>query len=288
MEIQILTPTNGEPLPPIEWNYAEVKKWLEDGLAAYKGRVYTDSTIGDAKKDRASLNKLADAIDGKRKEMKAKYLEPYEAFEKQAKELIAMVKEQSSEIDAQVKTYENAKKDKKLNDIKEVYAAMIGNLAELVPYEKLHNPKWLNISTSASAVVEELGGKIDRIIAGLDSINSLGLDADIAEQVKGVFLKDFDLAEALAEKERIEKRRAELAKYEMTKMTKALPNDLPNEEVEQYTPSEFREMLGAQVATAPAEDAEVHTVAFRVWATASQLEALKSFLKNNNIKYGRP
>ncbi len=280
MEIQIFTPTSGEPLPPIEWNYGEVKKWLEDGLAAYKGRVYTDSTIGDAKKDRASLNKLADVIDGKRKEMKAKYLQPYEAFEAQAKELVAMVKEQSAAIDVQVKTYENAKKDKKLNDIKEAYSAMIGNLAELVPYEKLHNPKWLNVSTSASTIVEELGGKIDRIIAGLDSINSLGLEADIAEQVKGVFLKDFDLAEALAEKERIEKRREELAKYEMTKA-------LPNDEVEQYTPSELREMLGAQVKSAPAEDAEIHTVAFRVWATASQLEALKSFLKNNNIKYGR-
>ena len=281
MEIQILTPINGEPLPPIEWNYGELKKWLEDGLAAYKGRVYTDATIGDAKKDRAGLNKLADAIDGKRKEMKAKYLEPYEAFEKQAKELITMVKEQSSEIDAQVKTYENAKKDKKLNDIKEVYSAMIGNLAELVPYEKLHNPKWLNVSTSASTVVEELGGKIDRIIAGLDSINSLGLDADIAEQVKGVFLKDFDLAEALAEKERIEKRRAELAKYEAAKSA-------PKVEEEQYTPSEVQEMLGAQAESAPAEDAEIHTVAFRVWATASQLEALKSFLKTAGIKYGRP
>lgn len=280
MEIQIITPTNGQPLPPIEWNYDEVKKWIEDGLAAYKGRVYTDATIGDAKKDRASLNKLADAIDGKRKEMKAKYLEPYETFEKQAKELVAMIKEKSSGIDAQVKAYEQTQKDKKLNDIKEVYSAMIGNLAELVPYEKLHNPKWLNVSTSASAVVEEFGGKIDRIIAGLDSINSLGLDADIAEQVKGVFLKDFDLAEALAEKERIEKRRAELAKYEAAKSA-------PKVEEEQYTPSEVQGTPTEQVEEAPAEDAEIHTVAFRVWATAGQLEALKSFLKNNNIKYGR-
>ena len=191
MEIQIFTPTSGEPLPPIQWNYNEVKQWLEDGLAAYKGRVYTDSTIGEAKKDRASLNKLADVIDGKRKEMKAKYLQPYEEFEKQAKELVAMVKAQSLEIDTQVKAYEQVKKDKKLEQIKEVYAAMIGNLAELVPYEKLHNPKWLNVSTSESTVVEELGSKIDRIIAGLDSINSLNLDADIAEQVKGVFLKIF-------------------------------------------------------------------------------------------------
>jgi predicted regulator of Ras-like GTPase activity (Roadblock/LC7/MglB family) len=280
MEIQIFTPTSGEPLPPIQWNYSEVKKWLEDGLAAYKGRVYTDSTIGDAKKDRAGLNKIADVIDGKRKEMKAKYLQPYEEFEAQAKELVAMVKEQSAAIDVQVKAYEQTQREKKLNDIKEVYAALIGDLEGLVPYDKLHNPKWLNVTASPTAVVAELGGKIDRIRAGLDSINSLGLDADIAEQVKGVFLKDFDLAEALAIKEHIEKRREELAKYEAAKAAQKV-------EEEQYTPAEVQEEPTEQVKPAPAEDVEIHTVAFRVWATSSQLEALKSFLKNNNIKYGR-
>lgn len=278
MEIQIYAPTSGEPLQPISWNYEEVKKWLEDGLATYKGRVYTDSTIGEAKKDRANLNKLADVIDSKRKEMKAKYLQPYEEFEKQAKELFAMVKAQSSEIDAQVKSYEQVKKDKKLNDIKEVYAAMIGDLAGLVPYEKLHNPKWLNATTADSTVVEELGSKIDRIIAGLESINSLKLDADIAEQVKGVFLKDFDLAAALAERERIEKRREELAKYEERRLTpkyrKSTPPPPPNPPTQ-------------QVETAPAEGEEIHTLDFRVWATARQLEALKSFLKTAGIKFGR-
>ena len=279
MEIQIFTPTSGQPLPPIEWNYAEVKQWLEDGLATYKGRVYTDATIGEAKKDRASLNKLADVIDSKRKEMKAKYLQPYEEFEKQVKELVAMVKEQSAEIDVQVKAYEQEKKDKKLNDIKEVYAAMIGDLAGLVPYEKLHNPKWLNVTTSETAVVEELGGKIDRIVEGLASINSLNLDADIAEQVKDVFLKNFDLAAALAERERIEKRREELAKYEVAKASRI--------EAAQYTPPQVQEAPPQQAEPAPAENAEIHTVAFRVWATASQLEALKSFLKTAGIKYGR-
>ena len=279
MEIQIFTPTSGQPLPPIEWNYAEVKQWLEDGLATYKGRVYTDATIGEAKKDRASLNKLADVIDSKRKEMKAKYLQPYEEFEKQVKELVAMVNEQSAEIDVQVKAYEQEKKDKKLNDIKEVYAAMIGDLAGLVPYEKLHNPKWLNVTTSETAVVEELGGKIDRIVAGLASINSLNLDADIAEQVKDVFLKNFDLAAALAERERIEKRREELAKYEAAKASRI--------EAAQYTPPQVQEAPPQQAEPAPAENAEIHTVAFRVWATASQLEALKSFLKTAGIKYGR-
>lgn len=167
MEIQIFNPTQAQPLPEISWNYAELKQQLEAGLASYKGLAYGDDQIGEAKKDRARLNKLADAIDGKRKEMKSLYLRPYEAFEAQAKELVGMVKATVREIDDQVKAYEAEKKRQKQEAIEAQYQAMIGDLAELVPYSRLHNPKWLNASTGMGAICQELGGKIDRIAAGL-------------------------------------------------------------------------------------------------------------------------
>lgn len=278
MQIEIYNPAQGQPLPAVEWNYPEVKKWLEDGLAGYKGRVYTDATINEAKKDRAALNKLADAIDSKRKEMKAMYLKPYEEFEKQAKELTAMVKEHSAAIDAQVKAYDEARRQDKLEKVKVLYASMIGNLAGLVPYERLHNPKWLNVSVSMSTISEELGRSIDKIEAGLISIDKLGLDADIAEQVKGVFLKNYDLAAALAEKERIEKQREELARYEAAKaaVKETVQAAMPQEPVR-------------PPVSVPVEDDEIilEPITFKVYATRAQLAALKHFLKSNNIKYGR-
>ena len=137
MEIQVYNPTQAQPLPPITWNYLEVKQWVEDGLQAYKGRVYSNDTITEAKKDRANLNKLATAIDAKRKEMKALYLAPYEQFEAEAKELVNMIKTVSAEIDAQVKAYEDFRKQEKQQFIVEqIYKPLIGNLAELVPYER--------------------------------------------------------------------------------------------------------------------------------------------------------
>ena len=111
MEIQIYNPTQGQPLPPVKWNYDEVRQWIKDGLARYEGLVYDESRMADAKKDRATLNKLAQAIDAKRREMKQLYLEPYEEFEAQAKELTVMVKDQAAQIDAQVKAYETQKKE---------------------------------------------------------------------------------------------------------------------------------------------------------------------------------
>ena len=201
MEIQIFNPTQAQPLPEISWNYAELKQQLEAGLANYKGLAYSDDQIGEAKKDRAKLNKLADAIDGKRKEMKALYLRPYEAFEAQAKELVGMVKATVREIDDQVKAYEAARKEEKLRAIQEQYRAMIGDLAELAPYERLHNPRWLNATAGMGAICQELGNKIDRITAGLTAIDGLQLPPELAGPVKAIFLRRFDLPETKPFKE---------------------------------------------------------------------------------------
>lgn len=282
MQIEIYNPADGQALPPVKWNYDELKQQLTEGLAAYKGRVYTDDTITQAKKDRAALNKLATAIDDKRKDMKARYLQPYQDFEAQAKELAQMVKTQAAEIDAQVKAYEQHRKDEKLTKIKELYTAIIGKLANLVPYERLHESRWLNVTTSMTTITEEMGVKIEQAAAGLKAIDELGLEDDLAEQVKGVFLRDFDFVAAIAEKNRIIKRREELARYAAQTAQDAA-------EVVQDKPTMERphERTQSDSAQSVANDGELIQLDFRVWATAAQLAGLKAYLKTNNIKYGR-
>ena len=279
MQIEIYNPVHGEALPPIQWNYDEVKQWVGDGLANYKGIVYTPDTITQAKKDRANLNKLVDAIDTKRKEMKAHYLHPYEEFEAQAKELVTMVKTVVAEIDAQVKAYENFKKEEKLGEIKRLYEAMIGDLSALVPYEKLHNPKWLNVTCSVSAITEEMGGKIDRISSGLKSIDTLGLDDDLAGRVKSRFLQDYDLAGALAEKDRIIHEREELERLKAAQTAAQQPKP----QAVEYTPVEQEKPIPAQTMDVSAEE-EVKTYVFRIDVTDSQLKLLGDFMRANGIR----
>lgn len=277
MEIQIFNPTQAQPLPEISWNYAELKQQLEAGLANYKGMIYGNDQVGEAKKDRARLNKLADAIDGKRKEMKALYLQPYESFEAQAKELVGMVKATVREIDDQVKAYEAEKKRQKQEAIEAQYQAMIGDLAELVPYSRLHNPKWLNVSVGMGAICQELGGKIDRITAGLAAIDGLQLPPELAGPVKSTFLQDFDLAAALAEKDRLQRQQEELARYEAARAAQA--NQMP--------PAAPAIPMATQSAPRPEESPtaeEIFTVAFRIRATRAQLQGLKQAMINLGIK----
>ena len=280
MEIQIFNPTQAQPLPEISWNYAELKQQLEAGLANYKGLAYSDDQIGEAKKDRAKLNKLADAIDGKRKEMKALYLWPYEAFEAQAKELVGMVKATVREIDDQVKAYEAARKEEKLRAIQEQYRAMIGDLAELAPYERLHNPRWLNATAGMGAICQELGNKIDRITAGLTAIDGLQLPPELAGPVKAIFLRDFDLAAALAEKDRLQRQQEELARYEAVRAAQA--NQMPP-----AAPAAPTAPIATQSAPRPEESPtaeEIFTVDFRIRATRVQLQGLKQSMINLGIK----
>lgn len=282
MQIEIYTPTQAQPLPPVEWNYEAVKQWVQDGLKAYEGRVYTDDTINEAKKDRANLNKLVKALDTKRKEIKAVYLEPYSLFEQQAKELTAMVEQQSREIDAQVKAYDERRKQEKLEKIKaELYDPMIGSLAELVPYKKLHDPKWLNVTASMATVSSELAAKIDRIVIGLASIDKLALPEDVAAQVKGVFLERGDLAEAIAAKDRIMDERERLERYQAAQEA-AETNEVP--ECENTLP---REEKPAEANLADESGVETMQIDFRVWVTRPQMLALREFLVSNNIKYGK-
>lgn len=114
----------------IEFNFEELKGEITAKAALYKNMVYTDETIKEAKADKATLNKFVMALEDKRKEVKKECLQPYETFEKQIKELVAIVNEPVELIDSQVKTYEEKLKAEKLEQIKAYW-------------ESTEHPEWL-------------------------------------------------------------------------------------------------------------------------------------------------
>ena len=270
-------------MPPIQWNYPELKAWLSDGLKKYDGIVYDESQITQAKKDRATLNKLADAIDSKRKEMKAMYLQPYEEFEAQAKELTGMVKTVAAAIADQINAYDESRKQEKLEKIKaELYAPMIDGLADLVPYDKLHDKRWLNVSFSMTAIGTEMAQKIERIVSGLDAIDKMNLDAALMEQTKATFLEDFNLAAAIKKTERILEQRAALERLRADAEAKkaAERENVPDPK---YTPGEPEKPTVTRYSDDNAAE-PIHTVVFRIRVTASKLNLLGQFMRENGIR----
>lgn len=97
----------------IQFNYSELKAWIADRSHEYSTIVYTDDDIGQAKEDRADLNRLKKALNDRRIQIEKEYMKPFGEFKAQINEIIGMLDEPAKLIDQRVKEYEQAKKDEK-------------------------------------------------------------------------------------------------------------------------------------------------------------------------------
>lgn len=276
MELKIYNPVDGEQLQAVDFNFAELKQDMTARLAKYQDLVYTDDTIREAKVDRATLNKFRDAIENKRKEVKKFYLAPYEAFEKQIKELTALVDAPILAIDGQVKSFEQQQKEEKKIQIQDYYSEHIGNLVDLLPFDRIFIDRWLNSTVTFKEISDTINTTIERITSDLQTIADLKSDFEL--QVKDTYLRTLDLSAALNEKTRLEQQKTRLEEYQKQQAQEV-------QEVQEVPPAPQKPIQHSYVE--PREPEVLRQIDFRVWATDTQLLALKSFLKLNNMKYGR-
>nr|DAN41526.1 MAG TPA: Protein of unknown function (DUF1351) [Caudoviricetes sp.] len=275
MELKIYSPSEESGfLKAIEWNYEELKAELSQKLEDYKGLVYTEEQIKEAKADRAKLNALATAIDSKRKEIKKQCLQPYEQFEAQIKDLLALIKEPVSLIDTQIKDFEEEKKKKKLEEVKELFEKLkteAGEELEFISFEQIFEEKFLNASISLKMVETVISNKFNSIKCNLKTIADL---KEYSFEAAEVYKETLNLNEAL-----------EKAKYmvDMAERKKA------EEEKREQEKEEVKEVtLDPQEATEePATDVKREWIAFEAYISAREAKMLASWLKLNNIKIRR-
>ena len=173
MEFRLISPTESNFLKHIEWNKEELLAAVRNKVALYEGIVYTEETVKLAKNDRAELNNLVKAIDERRKKVKEVINQPYAEFEKELKEIIDLIKKQSAEIDEQVKVFEAAEKEEKKAKIMEAYEKAIGNLAEILPFSKVFDQRYLNKTCKLASAIAEVQKKIEQVKTDLETIESV-------------------------------------------------------------------------------------------------------------------
>jgi ClpP class serine protease len=127
----------------ITFNKAELMGEIKNRVAKYEGVKYGEEEIKEAKGDRATLNKFREAMEDRRKEIKAWWNEPYIRFEKDVKEVLELIDKPIKEIDEQIKGYEERKKEEKKVSIQGIYNASVGVYEELLPLSRILNMKWL-------------------------------------------------------------------------------------------------------------------------------------------------
>lgn len=207
MELKIYNPSEDGFIKSIDWNYDEIKKEVQAKVEHYKNLVYNEDQIKIAKTDRATLNKFITALENKRKEIKKQCLAPYEAFEKQLKEVVAIVNEPVLLIDSQVKNFEEQQKQLKLETICQFWDSI--EKPEWLSIKQIFNDKWLNASVKMSAIEGEIIVKLDRIAEDVKTLSSL---PEFSFEAVEVYKESLNLNAAISEGQRlldIQKRKAE-------------------------------------------------------------------------------
>lgn len=241
-------------LPAIRWNEAEVQQNLTEMLAAYTGRVYTPDTIKDAKADRAAVNKLDKQLSDAARSAKAFYMKPLEEFLQSAKQMQTQCKAVSGAIDQQVKAVEEAERQDKADALWAVYADCIGELREMIPFDRLLVPQWLNKTYDLAKASRELHKSVETRREELRLIReTCGVDA---EACTTEYLRELNLNAALVEHSRRQnardaQRRAEAERMAAERAQATAPVVIPPTDEERQIAAEAVQTAQANAAITP-------------------------------------
>lgn len=318
MELRLINPNESGFLQHIEWNSEEIRKQVQMMMSAYTDVVYTENTMKVAKDDRATLNKFKKVIEDRRKEVKKKCMEPYEQFEKEVKEITALIDKPIGMIDSQIKEYEEKQKAEKKSQIQAAYDESIGEFGNDLPFERVFDTRYLNATFSLSKAMSEVIEKIEKFKTDIATIDSL--DSKHKLNVRDVYVRTLDLSQAMAEDRRLreleerleaDRKAKEEAERIAAEQKAAAQSESEPEQMTQPVSEMGRAIAGIElqvfaqaVKAAPEEkqeapaqvpekqsepEAEVKRYKATFWCkgTLEQIKALGDYMRANNIEFGK-
>lgn len=275
MELKI---TDFQAPGKISFNYEELKQQIQTRAADYASLVYTDDQIANAKKDRADLNRLKKALNDERIRQEKEFLQPFNEFKSQVKELCDIIDVATASVDKQVKEFEDQKKAEKLNAIEEYWHSVLAadKIPAAVSFRMIFESKWLNASVSMKSIQEAIDGKVEQIRKDLDVVDSL---PSYIFEARECYLDTLDLARAVSEAHRLQeqaekrtaweaeqqKRKEEAAAAAAVRPTQVMTNINDPDDIENLPARQW--------------------VSFQAFLSADEAKALDTWLRNSGIKY---
>ncbi|WP_289147186.1 DUF1351 domain-containing protein [uncultured Megamonas sp.] len=260
-----------EGVQKITDNMSEVKEYALKTKEYYETLVYNDEQIKEAKDERASINKVVKKVADYRKDTVEKFNKPLEEFVKTAKETESILKEASNCIDVQIKKYEEEEKQAKKKECKELFDNLVGDLSELISFEKVFDNRWLNKTTKMTEVEQDIKNVIEKVNMGLQAIKEL--NSEFETELINTFLQDFDLSKAIMRNTELKEQKERLAKTEVAK-----------EETKQEV---VKEMVSKPVEDVVDERDIIKSYTLKITANYTKLTALRKFMEINDIKFER-
>lgn len=233
----------------LTYDFTKLKQEILAKIQNYAGVVYDEDQIGIAKKDKATLNRLAKEMNDERLRLEREFNEPFAKFKQDVKEVVDTIKDVSADIDSQVKEYEDRLKSEKLTLIKEWFAKEMKHYKFQLPFEVLFDDRWLNKTVEKEDVLGDIQLKLVMIENELKTIKLL------ASEDEEILIEDF-------------------FDHLDINRTLNLYNRLKSSRINQTTIKPIME--------------NETTIRYEIWveATESQLKKLGDVMRSNGIKYG--
>ena len=236
----------------IEYNKEEIEKELKVIEEKYTGLTFTEEQLGEAKEERAKLNKLVKGLGDYRKSIVKEAMTEIEPFENFMKEAEKRAKNLSESIDAQAKKFEENLKIERLAKVTEYLEALLEEKPQYAEFKQQLAPSMDNavfINKGSFTAKGEVGTKIidyiqtqlsqfDEIIAArkaqeellqqkrelivsqcISVSEMLGLKMPLTAK-QFAYLKDYDLSEITGEIQRAGKEQSEKERIAIEKIQK--------------------------------------------------------------------
>jgi len=287
----------------IHTNMEETRAWLEGVLSQYTGMVFTEESKTDAKKTVADLRKVKKEIDDSRKEVKKFWMAPYERFEAEVKDLMAMVDKPIDQTNSQIEAFEKKRLEEREAAIRQIYEEEIGDMEDFLPLYRIQGEKWKNASVTLKVIRKEMQETVTSARAGKMAIETMQSDA-VPEALRK-FQATRNLPEALAYINQYEAQRAAMLQREEERKRKE-EERRHQEEIERIRQEERQRILEEerirreaeenakreiqqvnQEKAAPLSAPESHTAVYTVVGTDAELKELEMAMDSLGLYFER-
>ena len=260
-------------------NYEPLKAAAQELAAVYGSQLVSVDAIKDAKTDMAMLRKLAKSASDMRIKIEREHAAKIATVTKQLKEVAGIFTDAAAKIDSQVKAYDEERKAARLEEIQQIYAEEIGDMADIIPFDKLYRADWLNKTTTDKTVRGDIQTAVINAQTGIEQIKGLGSPHENA--ILSAFLEHLSLADALAAKKRLEDMDAAMERRRAEEAAKAAVKTVEN--VVEVIKEAVTEPV--YVKDEPLEEDGMDFTFTVKNATQAHLEALTAFLEENGFDY---
>lgn len=218
-------------------NASDLLPAIQEGLKAYD-YVVDENNYKQAKTDRASLNNLVKVVSDKRKQVENDVFAQWLQDKKDIMQVENTIKAASDKLGNGINDIDNAEKELKKNQIKELWLNMT---SDKYPFELVFEERYLNKSVKPKEIEESLNNKFLKAEEQLSFIEaSLPEDELQAEQVIQLFCKTLDLSKATERINEIKAAKAKLqekvnAQIEQSKQAQAMnQTTIPQSQLEAH------------------------------------------------------